>query len=154
MRIFKSLNTNAKEQDKQKYTIYTDGASRGNPGKSASGFMVLDSDSKKLAKKAIYNGIKTNNYAEYTAVIKALEWCESNLKSPESSELKFVSDSELVIRQLNGKYKIRSPEMQALNSIVMDLAKWFKSVKFTNKLRSDKGISEVDKMLNELLDSK
>ena len=76
------------------------------------------------------------------------------MEMPEETELKFVSDSELVVKQLNGKYKIRSSEMAELNATVRELSKWFKSVTFTNRRRSDKGISAVDKGLNELLDEK
>ncbi|MEM0154557.1 MAG: ribonuclease HI family protein [Methanothrix sp.] len=135
-----------------RYTIYTDGAARGNPGESASGFSIFDESGREIASRSFYNGIKTNNFAEYTAIIKALEWCEANLDNPENAELTFVSDSELVIRQLNGRYKIRSSEMSALNATARELSKWFKSVVFTNRRRSDKGISDVDKRLNELLD--
>jgi len=53
--------------------IYTDGASRGNPGKSASGYLILDSSNKPLLKEVFYNGRKTNNFAEYMAIIAALE---------------------------------------------------------------------------------
>ncbi len=134
------------------FIIYTDGASRGNPGMSASGFLIIGPGSKKIAKKAFYNGIKTNNYAEYTAIIKALEWCEANLARPERSAIKVISDSELAVKQLNGAYKIRSEEMLRLNLTVKDLAKWFKGVSFFNRRRSDSGISEVDAMLNAFLD--
>ncbi|OJI07931.1 MAG: hypothetical protein BK997_01360 [Candidatus Micrarchaeum sp. ARMAN-1] len=143
-----------KDRDGSKYTIYTDGAARGNPGMSASGFLILDSNGKEVIRKSFYNGIKTNNFAEYTAVIKALEWCEANLSDPENANLTFVSDSELVVRQLTGKYKIRSSEMASLNATVKELSKWFMGVEFTNRRRSDKGISDVDRSLNELLDRK
>ncbi|MEM3883614.1 MAG: ribonuclease HI family protein [Methanothrix sp.] len=141
-----------KTKDSSKYTIYTDGAARGNPGESASGFSVFDDNGKEVISISFYNGIKTNNFAEYTAIIKALEWCEANLRSPENADLAFVSDSELVVRQLNGKYKVRSSEMASLNATVKELSKWFRSVEFMNRRRSDKGISDVDKKLNELLD--
>jgi len=138
----------------KEFTIYTDGAARGNPGPSASGFIIIDKDGNEIYRKSIYNGIKTNNFAEYNAMIKALEWCESNMENPEGMELTFISDSELVVNQLNGRYKIRSAEMAELNSTVKELAKWFKSVKFINRRRSDSGISAVDKGLNELLDKR
>lgn len=138
----------------KEFTIYTDGAARGNPGPSASGFIVTDHNGREIYHKSFYNGIRTNNFAEYNAMIKALEWCESHMEMPEDTELKFVSDSELVVKQLNGKYKIRSSEMAELNATVRELSKWFKSVKFINRRRSDKGISAVDKGLNELLDEK
>ena len=76
-----------KTKDSPRYTIYTDGAARGNPGESASGFSIFDASGKEVASSSFYNGIKTNNFAEYTAIIRALEWCEANLKSPERFEL-------------------------------------------------------------------
>ncbi|MCL4404392.1 MAG: ribonuclease HI family protein [Candidatus Marsarchaeota archaeon] len=143
-----------KAHGKMVFRIYTDGAARGNPGPSASGFLIVDGSGKEIAHKSLYNGIKTNNFAEYTAIIKALEWCEANLERPEKSELEFISDSELVVRQLNGKYKIRSEEMAKLNATVKELSKWFAAVSFSNRRRSDPGISAVDAKLNELLDSR
>ncbi len=143
-----------KKKDDKHFTVYTDGAARGNPGPSASGFTVFGKGEKIIVQKSFYNGIKTNNFAEYNAVIKALEWCEANIKDSEHIELDFVSDSELVVRQLNGRYKIRSEDMRRLNETVRELSKWFKSVKFHNERRSNHGISTVDAELNALLDSR
>ena len=143
-----------KKKDAKRFTVYTDGAARGNPGPSASGFAVVGNDEKIIGQKSFYNGIKTNNFAEYNAIIKALEWCEANIDDPEHTELDFVSDSELVVRQLNGKYKIRSEDMRKLNETVRELAKWFESVKFHNERRSNHGVSAVDAELNALLDSR
>ncbi|MCL4371829.1 ribonuclease HI family protein [Candidatus Marsarchaeota archaeon] len=133
--------------------IYTDGAARGNPGISASGFIVTSGEGKVLAKRSFYNGIKTNNYAEYTAVIKALEWCRNHIPQHEDKRIMLVSDSELVIRQLNGEYKIKSEEMRMLNKTVAALRRHFAKVDFVNRRRSDKGISSVDRALNALLDN-
>ncbi len=128
--------------------IYTDGAARGNPGKSASGYLILDSRQKVMAKASIYNGIKTNNFAEYNAAVlaltKALEFGKF--------QIKFTSDSELMVNQLNGLYKVKDPELKKLNSKVKALAMQQESVEFVHVPRSNKYISMVDKALNELLD--
>ncbi len=133
--------------------IYTDGAARGNPGHSASGFMVYGKDGKLLKKHAEYNGIKTNNFAEYRAVMLALEWCLKGLAFPPHATIALYSDSEVVVRQLNGTYKSKSKALQPLKSQVKELEKGFKSVTFNNVPREEEHIKLVDRSLNDLLDS-
>ncbi len=137
-----------------KLTIYTDGASRGNPGMSASGYQIYDEKGELIAKNEIYNGEKTNNYAEYNAIINALIWCKDNIKSLNQVDIELHSDSKLVVNQINGNYKIKSPNMYELNQKVQDLIKNFKSVKFINEPREVIGISKVDKAINIFLDKK
>jgi len=132
--------------------IYTDGASRGNPGKSASGYIIYNINKKELNREVVYNGIKTNNYAEYNAITNALEWCYKNLDL-QKVEIKLFSDSQLVIKQINGKYKVKSENMKNLHKNVMELVKHFKNIKFFNLKREEKGICEVDSDLNKFLDS-
>ena len=131
--------------------IYTDGAARGNPGRSGSGFIVMDSRS--IIKESVsYNGIKTNNYAEYKAIIDALEWCVHNITNHSEAEVTVTSDSELVIRQLNGQYAVKSEDMRVLNAKVRALASKFHSVAFRNVRRSNKYITRVDRNINGFLD--
>ena len=132
--------------------VYTDGAARGNPGESASGFMVYDSAGAVIESRAIYNGRKTNNYAEYNAVIEALEWCKANLRAPAATEIMLFSDSQLVVRQLNGRYKVKADGIAELHRKAATLAKGFRSVTFTNLPRENTNIRKVDRMLNDLLD--
>ncbi|MGC8694000.1 MAG: ribonuclease HI family protein [Candidatus Micrarchaeia archaeon] len=129
--------------------IYTDGAARGNPGISASGFAIYKDD-KLIHEESVYNDIKTNNFAEYTAVILALKWCKKNLGT--NINITLYSDSELVVKQLNYEYKVKSDNIIPLNEEVKKLAKEFTSVKFKNVPRSNHYISMVDKKLNNLLD--
>lgn len=131
--------------------IYTDGAARGNPGESASGFMALK-NGKVLHKEFEYNGSKTNNYAEYHAIEMALGWCLDHLSSPPSAKISLFSDSELVVRQLNGLYKTKVSNLKDLKKRVDDLVSKFAFVKFENLPREDSRISAVDKELNRLLD--
>ena len=131
--------------------IYTDGAARGNPGRSGSGFIVMDSRS--IIKESVsYNGIKTNNYAEYKAIIDALEWCVHSIANHSEAEVTVTSDSELVIRQLNGQYAVKSGDMRVLNAKVRALASKFRSVAFRNVRRSNRYITRVDKNINVFLD--
>ncbi|MCL5122374.1 MAG: ribonuclease HI family protein [Candidatus Marsarchaeota archaeon] len=131
--------------------IYTDGAARGNPGRSGSGFIVMDS--RNIIKESVsYNGIKTNNYAEYKAIIDALEWCVHSIANHSEAEVTVTSDSELVIRQLNGQYAVKSEDMRVLNAKVRALASKFRSVAFRNVRRSNRYITRVDKNINVFLD--
>ena len=137
----------------RKLTIYTDGAARGNPGHSASGFMVYDGDAKLVRKDAEYIGRTTNNHAEYTAIILALKWCASETDADLLS-LEVYCDNELVVRQLNGEYRIKSKGLRPLNDEIRLITGKFKSVKFINVRREDIYISAVDRSLNALLDQR
>ena len=130
--------------------IYTDGASRGNPGKSASGYIILDSSNKPLLKEVFYNGRKTNNFAEYMAIIAALEKV-AKLYGYENN-VTLTSDSEVAVKQINGLYKVKEKHLKELNKRVIELASKFKSCKFQNAKRENKFIAMVDRELNRFLD--
>jgi ribonuclease HI len=136
----------------RKFRVYTDGAARGNPGPSASGFMVYEGE-KLLKGHSEYNGIATNNYAEYKAVLIALKWCIANINTNESL-IELYSDNELVVRQLNGHYKIKSESLKPLHEEIKELLGRFKKVELGNVKRENIYISAVDRSLNELLDQK
>ena len=130
--------------------VYTDGASRSNPGKSASGYLVLDSDDNILLQKSFYNGIKTNNIAEYLAIIAALESVAHEYGY--ETELNLYSDSKLAINQLKGEYKVKNPELKKLNTEAVSTLKKFSQYNLFNVPREHQHISEVDAELNVLLD--
>lgn len=133
--------------------IYTDGAARGNPGESGSGFLVIESG--KIIKEAVsYNGIRTNNYAEYKAMVNALSWCAKNLSDAKGLYVTVISDSELVVRQLNGKYAVKSRGMLELNERVKALTSRFNRVSFANVRRSNRYIVRVDAGINAYLDKR
>lgn len=134
-----------------KITIYTDGAARGNPGPSASGYMIYR-NKRVIGKQFVYNGEATNNYAEYMAIILALEWCADNMKDMQQASMRLYSDSELVIRQINGNYKVKSKKLMDMNRAVKSLAPKFKELIFDCVSRENSGISMVDRQLNVLLD--
>ena len=124
--------------------IYTDGGSRGNPGKSACAF-VAAKNGKVTATQSKFLGIKTNNEAEYHAVILALEFIRDDL-------IEIISDSELIIRQLTGEYKIKALHLQKLNTKIQNLAEKRK-IKFTYARRTNPFIVRVDKLVNKELDA-
>jgi ribonuclease HI len=130
--------------------IYTDGASRGNPGKSASGYSISDAKGKLIYRNVEYNGIATNNVAEYNAVINALRKVIDRL-GPEN-DIELFSDSKLVVNQINGKYRIRDKRLQELNSEVMVLLNNFNSYSVKDVPRETEGIVAVDRELNLFLD--
>jgi len=130
--------------------IYTDGASRSNPGESASGYLILDEKQKVLARHSFYNGIKTNNQAEYLAIIAALERAMAEFGG--GSEVRLCSDSQLVVRQIRGEYKVRESGLKELNRKARDLVRSFKSCSLESVPRENRHISMVDGELNELLD--
>ena len=88
---------------------YVDGGARGNPGPAGYGVVITDQAGHKLAALSEYLGHQTNNYAEYSGFLAALKYAVSHRKA-----LKVVSDSELMVKQLRGEYKVRNPALQEL----------------------------------------
>ena len=132
--------------------IYTnsDGGARGNPGLGGIGIIVRE-DEKILTKYSAKIGkFVTNNVAEYEALIKALELASKFTKD----ELTCVLDSELVVKQLLGEYKVRNPDLMRLFLKVQKLQENFKSIKYKHVSREDKFQIIVDELLNEELDRK
>lgn len=128
--------------------IYTDGASRSNPGKAAIGILILDENDKEIYKNGEFIGIKTNNVAEYTALITALK----KAKSLTDSEITCYSDSELMIRQLNEIYKVKQPHLKELYEQIIELKKHFKTVHFKHVRRTNEFIQICDNLANDALD--
>lgn len=137
----------------KKIIIYTDGGSRGNPGPTAAGFVFCNEDGKSFKKYSEYLGEGTNNEAEYQAVIFGLKKFKSlfGKKLAENSEIEIRSDSELMVRQLKGEYKILEPKIQELFVALWNLRTDFKKIKFTLIRRENN--READAMVNEALDA-
>ncbi len=99
-------------------TIHTDGGSRGNPGPAASAYVIEDGP--KLVKEgSVFLGITTNNVAEYMGVIAALDWLLQNKRS-DWNEIFFILDSELVVKQLKGVYKVKDVNLQSLHKKILE----------------------------------
>jgi len=128
-------------------TIYSDGASRGNPGDSAIAYMILDEAGKVLKKHARYLGKRTNNQAEYEALISALTAAAQITNQNVTCKL----DSELVAKQLNGLYRVRNPELKMLWQKAQQLKQKYKKVAFTHTARTNPHIQEVDLAANHIL---
>lgn len=92
-------------------TMYIDGASSGNPGPAGIGIVILDHDNRQVAKVSSYIGRRTNNFAEYSALIRALKIAIYF----KTTSLKIRTDSELVVKQINGEYKVKQEQIKKLN---------------------------------------
>jgi len=137
----------------KKITIYTDGGSRGNPGKAAIGVVFCNERDQIIKKYGEYLGDGlTNNDAEYNAVIFALKKFKALFGKAiaETSEVEVKSDSELMVEQLNGEYKLLEPRIQQFFIEIWNLKIDFKSVKFKHIPREKN--KEADKLVNEALD--
>jgi len=141
--------------------IHTDGGSRGNPGPSATGIVILTETGKVIHEFGTYLGVATNNVAEYTAVIDALKWILSD-ESPflretgdtprELPSLSFKLDSKLVVEQLSGNWKIKEAHLQQLAQSVWDILKSnHLSVTFTYIPRAQN--AAADRQVNIVLDN-
>jgi len=135
----------------KKIIIYTDGGSRGNPGPAAIGTVFCNERNQIIKKYSEYLGETTNNEAEYQAVIFALEKFKAlfGKKLAKSTEIELKSDSELLIKQLNGEYKILDEKIQPLFLKIWNLRLDFKKLKF--KLISREKNKEADRLANEAL---
>ena len=132
----------------KKIFVYTDGGSRGNPGHAAIGILITNENGKVIYKHGEYIGKKTNNQAEYTALIKALK----NASEHFHGEASCFSDSELMIRQLNGEYKARNPGIKELFLKIKELEENFEKISYTHVRRENKNIIVVDGIVNKVLD--
>jgi len=131
--------------------IYTDGASRGNPGPSAYAFVFVSKNDKKVIyKEADYLGETTNNKAEYHAIINALDKAAEYTRG----DIEVYSDSQLAIKQINREYRIKNDELQKLCDKVYSLKERYASVKFIHVPRENEFIRIADKMCNEVLDER
>jgi ribonuclease HI len=138
----------------KKFIIYTDGGSRGNPGKAAIGVVICNEMGQEVKKFGEFLGDNlTNNDAEYNAVILALKKFKSVFGKTLAleTEIEIRADSELVVKQLTGEYRIENPKIQQFFMEIWNLKFDFKSVKFRHIPREKN--READRLVNEALDA-
>lgn len=138
----------------KKIIIYTDGGSRGNPGKSGIGVVFCNEKDQPIKKFGEYLGDNlTNNDAEYQAIIFALKKFKAIFGKAiaETSDVEIRADSELVVKQLNGEYRLQDPKIQQFFIEIWNLKFDFKSVKFKHIPREKN--READRLVNEALDA-
>ena len=129
-------------------TLYTDGASRGNPGNAAWAYVIVR-DGSVVAGRSGFIGTATNNVAEYHAVINGLEAAREFTRG----QLEVRSDSELVVRQLTGRYRITREHLADLADEVRQRVRYFAEVRFESVPREHPCIQVADRLCNETLDA-
>ena len=128
------------------FTINIDGGSRGNPGPAAYGFVLADAHGREVEARGEYIGTATNNVAEYRALIAGLHAAVTHGASP----LAVVMDSELVIRQMTGQYKVKNAGLKPLHLEAKQAAAKLAKVTWSSVAREDNG--RADGLVNEALD--
>ena len=145
----------------QRLVLYTDGGSRARGRRYAAGAAILaeggDTGSSGtqgvfiVSEKARYLGDVTNNQAEYLALIMGMEEAEAVRGT---GELVCISDSQLMVRQLNGEYRVKDPDLRRLAVRVHELARGFRPVLFVHAGRDHPMLARADRLLNRVLDRK
>jgi ribonuclease HI len=128
------------------FTAHCDGGSRGNPGPSGYGAVIENPEGRVVARLSEFLGIQTNNYAEYSGLLAVLKWAVEN----SAKHLRVVSDSELMVKQMQGKYKVASPILRPLFEQARRLSKGLEKFEITHTLRG--GNKDADRLANEAMD--
>ena len=136
--------------ENDRIVIHTDGGARGNPGPAACAF-VAEFSGKTIGKKSLFLGVSTNNCAEYQGVLLALNWLNENRKIFSADVITFYLDSELVARQLSGKYKVKDKKLMELFIRAINLStKIGLKINYKNIPREENKIADL--LVNEELD--
>ncbi|RMD58394.1 reverse transcriptase-like protein [Candidatus Woesearchaeota archaeon] len=128
--------------------IYTDGASRSNPGPAAIGIVLTDESGNTIETYKEYLGVATNNEAEYTAIIEGLKRASKH----KARIAKITSDSQLVVRQMLGEYQVREPHLRVMWQRVKEQEAAFEKVEYAHARRSHPIIAKADALCNQALD--
>lgn len=131
-------------------TIFTDGGSRGNPGPAGAGAAIYKGDTE-IGSVSKFLGIRTNNWAEYEALILALETTHKLLGGPITSKVTVKMDSELIIKQMKGEYKVKNPDMKVKHQRVKELIlESFPNIEFVHVRREYN--KRADELANDAMD--
>ena len=133
----------------KKIFINTDGGSRGNPGRAAIGIVIFDENRSLLAEHKECIGEATNNIAEYKALIRGLEIASAHTRG----EVHCFLDSEVVVRQVNGAYRLKAEHLRALYYVLKDREKAFSKVIYNFVQRENKYQLQADRLVNDALDN-
>ena len=143
----KDLFTPYRQNTPEHYLIaYSDGGARGNPGPAGYGVVIKDETGKKIAELSQYLGHQTNNFAEYQGLIAALEYAIEH----EYKALKLISDSELLVRQIKGIYKVKNSVLRDLHARAKELIAKLEWFSIEHVLRGKN--SEADHLANDAMD--
>jgi probable phosphoglycerate mutase len=128
------------------FIAHCDGGSRGNPGPSGYGAVIEDANGRVVAELSEYLGIQTNNFAEYSGLLAVLRWAVEN----KAKRLRVVSDSELMVKQMQVLYKVRSPILRPLWEEARRLSRLIEHFDMRHTLRG--GNKQADRLANEAMD--
>lgn len=128
------------------FRLFIDGASRGNPGMAAAGVYMTDHEGNRISALSRYLGHKTNNEAEYEALLLGLQ----QAKRLGANALHIYTDSELVERQVNGRYRVKEPRLRLLHQKVMERLKAFSSFEIESIPREEN--QEADLLANQAIE--
>ena len=128
------------------FTAHCDGGSRGNPGPSGYGAVIEDANGQVVAELSGFLGIQTNNYAEYSGLLAVLQWAIKN----GTKNLRVVSDSELMVKQMKGQYKVKSPILRPLWEEARRLSRTLAKFEIRHTLRG--GNKQADRLANDAMD--
>ena len=129
------------------FTVYCDGASRGNPGEAGIGYIIIDGNGKVLKEESDYLGQATNNVAEYTALVRSLH---DSIKLGAKS-VQVYSDSELMVKQIKGEYRVKNPGLAPLFQQVSGLIARFDNFKIDHVHREKN--KKADSLANKGIDA-
>jgi probable phosphoglycerate mutase len=144
--LFEPHPPSTAEAPSEWFTAHCDGGSRGNPGPSGYGAVIQDADGQVVARLSEFLGIQTNNYAEYSGLLAVLEWAIAN----GTKRLRVVSDSELMVKQMKGLYKVKSPGLRPLWEEAKRRAARLDRFEMRHTLRG--GNQEADRLANQAMD--
>jgi len=128
------------------FTAHCDGGARGNPGPAGYGAVIEDPKGRVVARLSEYLGRQTNNYAEYKGLLAVMDWALKNA----ARRLRVISDSELMVRQMKGRYKVKSPGLRPLWEEAQRRALKLDGFEMRHTLRV--GNKEADRLANEAMD--
>jgi probable phosphoglycerate mutase len=144
--LFESAESRTPEAAAGWFTAHCDGGSRGNPGPSGYGAVIEDAQGRVVARLSEFLGRQTNNYAEYAGLIAVLKWANEN----GTKYLRVVSDSELMVKQMKGQYKVKNPGLRPLWEEAKRRAAKLDRFEMRHTLRG--GNREADRLANEAMD--
>ena len=141
--------TNLFHRDKPEHYLiaHVDGGARGNPGPAGYGIVLEDEAGNEVAELSEFLGVRTNNFAEYAGLIAAIAYAVSH----QAQGLMVVSDSELMVKQMKGQYKVKAPELQTLHKRANEMLRqlgWF-DIKHVRREQN----READKLANQAMDA-
>ena len=132
-----------------KITIHTDGGARGNPGPAGAGAIIRDDEGNVLKEVSEFLGNQTNNFAEYEAAFLGLS-AAKEIVEPDTAEVELYLDSELVVKQLKGEYKVKNEGLQPQYEKVKALLDMYPNIQFSHVRREEN--KDADKLANDAMD--